>query len=171
MPCAFFRTPEELLTQHILVRLDLPTLRSCLLTCKRLNHIIESSALLNYSIKLKEMNLIDNPTVTYDEIPLNKRLEMLSELSERRGVRSKASAGVPPGSLLGHSRSIQGDVGVLYLVPYYNIHIQELRWTTLPSKEDQAIEWNILRPSNPSAVVIAHALSIGENDLLAFATW
>jgi hypothetical protein len=93
---------------------------------------------------------------------------MLREHSERRGIIRNASAGIPPGQT-GHSRSIQGDAGVLYVVPYYDRNVKVLHWTTLPS--DQAIKWNILRPSNPSAIIVAHALSIGENDLLAFATW
>jgi len=161
--------PEELLVHHILARLDLAALRSCLSTCKRLNRIIKSSALINYSIKLKEMNIIDNPAVSYNEIPLNKRLKMLREYS-KRGIRGKASAGVAPGQL-GHSRSIQGDAGVIYVVLYYDLDVHELHWTTMPSKANQAVEWNVLRPSNPSATIVAHALSIGENDLLAFATW
>src|SRR6266545_652573 len=149
MSCSLLRLPEELLVQHILARLDLPTLRSCSSTCRRLNLIIKLSALINYLIKLQEMNLIDNPAVSYDEMPLARRLEILREYEERLGVRWKASAAVLPRDL-SRLRSIKGEADVLYVPPDSVLEAQELHWTTLPSKEDQAIEWNIFRPSNPS---------------------
>ncbi len=62
--------PEELLVQRILARLDLASLRSCLSTCCRLNHIMKSSALINYSIMLQEMNLIKDPDVSYEDVSL-----------------------------------------------------------------------------------------------------
>lgn len=71
------------------------------------------------------MRLIDNPSVSYDEIPLNIRLKMLREHSERAGSMRKTSTGVPP-SQLGHSRSIQGEAGVLYIVPYYDPDVRVL---------------------------------------------
>ena len=155
---------EEPLVQHILVRLDPPTLRSCLSTCRRLNLTIKSSALL------KEMRLVDNPAVPYDDVPLARRLELLREYEGQPGIKWQASAAVLPRQLC-QPRSIKGEANVLCVPPCSSIEAQELHWTTLPSKEGQAIEWNISRPSNRSANIAAHALSIEENDLFAFATW
>jgi hypothetical protein len=112
------------------------------------------------------MNLIDNPAVSYNEVPLAKRLE---KLREQLGIRWKASAPVLP--TVSFPRSIKGEANVLYTPPSSVVDNQELHWTTLPSKEDQAIEWNIFRPPNSPTTIAAHALSIEENDLFAFATW
>jgi hypothetical protein len=82
----------------------------------------------------------------------------------------KASAAVLPTDSF--PRSIKGEANVLYTAPSSVVETQELHWTTLPLKEDQAIEWHIFRPpGNSSANIAAQALSIEENDLVAFATW
>jgi len=170
MSCNLLSLSEELLVQHILARLDLPTLRSCSSTCRHLNLTIKSSALINYLIKLQELSLIDNPAVSYDEVPLARRLDILRDYGERLGIRWQASAAVLPRHL-SRLRAIKGEADVIYIPPDSSIEAPELHWTTLPSKGDQAVEWNIVRPSNPSVNIAALALSIEENDLFAFATW
>ncbi len=102
---------------------------------------------------------------------------MLKEYRKQREIQIKWTTitHLPPRqfTLSSHPRSAQQgtEAGVLYDAPHDGRFVYELRWTALPSKEDQAIEWNIVRPSDPQTVIVAHALSIEENDLLAFATW
>jgi len=172
--------PEELLIRHILARLDIESLRSCSSTCCRLKHIIKSSALINYSIKLQEMGLVEDPGVSYEEVSLDRRFEMLREYRrERRETPIQFKwikvTDSPPrlGTLDNHPRSIkQGtEAGFLYDVPHDGRYVYELRWTVLPSKEDQEIKWNIVRPPDPRNIIVAHGLSIEENDLFSFATW
>lgn len=114
------------------------------------------------------MDLIDNPAVSYDEIPLLKRSEMLREHEERLGIRWKVSAAMPPKLQNGYFSSIKGEAGVLFILPVTDA--QELHWTPLPWKEGQTTGWDSFRPS-PFANIAAFALSIEENDLVAFATW
>jgi hypothetical protein len=169
MPCNLLTTPVELLVQHILARLDLPTLSSCSSTCKHLNVTIKASALLHYLIKLQELNLIDNPHISYSKISLARRMEVLREYGERQGIKSRANAVLP--TQLSDPRSIKGEAGILYILPRSELEAHHLRWSRLPLKLDQAIKWNIIRLSNhPAVIIAAHALSIEENDLIAFAT-
>lgn len=170
--CNLLTLPTDLLVRDILARLDLPTLRSCSLLCKSLNHTIKSSVLINYLIKLQEMDLIDNPAISYDEVPLSRRLEMLKDYSNPQEIKWKTKQAVPPGRF--NPYSIRGDAGVIYVAyqsPENEFLAEKLHWTNLPSKEHQVIEWNVCRPPDPSAFIISHTLSIAENDLLVFATW
>jgi hypothetical protein len=116
---------------------------------------------------LQEMNLIDDPAASYAETPLNRRLEMLRDCREQWGIKWTTSHSAPVGEFDCFS-SIRGEAGVLYIAAYRHLGVQELHWTNLPSSMDQEIEWNLLRPTSKN--IVAHALSIEENDLVAFVT-
>ncbi len=74
--------PEDLLIQDILAWLDLPSLGSCLSISKLLNHTIKSSVLLEYSMKLQSMAMVNNSAKSFADISLNERLEHLKEHRE-----------------------------------------------------------------------------------------
>ena len=76
----------EDLIQDILARLNLSSLGSCLSTSKHLNHTIKSYALLEYSMKLQAMGMIDNSARSYGDVPLDERLQSLRE--HRSGGRT-----------------------------------------------------------------------------------
>jgi hypothetical protein len=114
------------------------------------------------------MGLIDNPAVSYEEIPLAKRLEILRAFDEERlKIKWKVSAAIPPELQNGYLHSIKGEAGVIYVLSY---EAQASHWTALPWKEDQATGWNTFGPY-PSVNIAALALSIEEDDLVVFATW
>ena len=163
--------PEDLLIQDILARLNLPSLGSCLSTSKHLNHTIKSSALLEYSMKLQSMAMIDNSAKSFADVSLDERLERLREHRERWqnfNWRWKTSASVP--QRLGDCQMLKGEAGIVYVGARDELNVKALYSTTLPSTKDQTIEWSTFRPATPNAYVVAYALSIEENDLLACVT-
>lgn len=123
---------------------------------------------MDYSKNLKEMSLIDNPD---SPVPLNSRLDALREHKERwqkLDFKWKTSAIVPP--RLGTFQSLKGEAGVLYVGASDELDTRKLYSTSLPSNPDQTIQWSTFRPPNPDASILAYALSIQENDLLACVT-
>ena len=163
--------PEDLLIQDILARLNLSSLGSCLSTSKHLNHTIKSSALLEYSMKLQAMGMIDNSARSYGDVPLDERLQSLKEHRERWqnfDSKWKTTASVPP--RLGDFQMLKGEAGIVYVGASDELNVQALYSTTLPSNKDQTIEWSTFRPTTPNASILTYALSIEENDLLACVT-
>ncbi len=126
------------------------------------------------------MGLVKDPGVSYEEVSLDRRFKILR--GYRREQRETSiqfkwinitDSPLRLGTRSNHPRSVkQGtEAGFLYDVPHNGWYVYELRWIVLPSKGDQEIEWNIVRPPDPRNIIVAHSLSIEENDLLAFATW
>ena len=159
--------PAHLLIEHILSRLQFPSLLSCLLSCRDLYNTITASPLLNYLRELDLAGMVDNPMCPYELISLHERLDMLRERERRwthldwawRAVRAMPGLTSEPNFshsgivCLGIDDAEENTIGLLS--------------TCLPSKATGDVEWVEITMGKP---ILALTLAIEEHDMLVCVT-
>ena len=166
--------PPDLLIEHILARLDPKSLARCRLLCRQLDSVVSGSLLLIYTMELYREGMLDNPKSSYTLYPLNIRLEMLKDRSNRwKLLKAKWSQNVSTPSL-GDSHTFSLDfsscrdililprrkeesdppVCVAYICRLREVPIEALKWDEIIFDEH----------------ILAIQMAIEEHDLLICAT-